>query len=231
MSNELPRPDSSRKTPLDPVPSLWDSPAPGKAPSHRDEEATPLGSAEDGEFIALLRRAASGDAAAEAALYDLVHGDLKRQAQALMRRQARNHTLQATALLHEAWLKIGRRRDVGWESRGHFFAVASRAMRCVLMDHARHKKRVKHGGGRERVPLDDLLLPYENRAGDLLALDEALEVLAREDERVARIVDLKFFGGFTTEEIADALEVAPRTVERDWDFARAWLRRAMKAEP
>lgn len=181
------------------------------------------------DITGLLQRAASGDAAAETSLFALLYDDLKRQAEALMRRQPRGHTLQATGLLHEAWLRVARRADVDWKSRGHFFGFAARAMRSVLVDHARAKGRGKRGAGRARVPLDALLLPYEDRAGDLLALDEALKRLALRDADGAAVVEMRFFGGFTAPETAQALGFSLRKVERDWEHARTWLRRELEA--
>src|SRR5262249_4603176 len=141
----------------------------------------------------------------------------------LMRRQPANHTLQATALLHEAYLKVARRRDVAWAGRGHFLAVAAHAMRCVLIDHARGKARGKRKRGGVRVPIEALLLPHEDRAPELLALDEALTRLEKIDPRAARVVELRYFGGLTAAQAAELLGVASRTVEREWEHARAWL--------
>jgi RNA polymerase sigma factor (TIGR02999 family) len=174
------------------------------------------------DITILLRRAGLGDAAAEAELFRLVYDELHRQAAAWMRRQPRGHTLQATALVHETYLKVAR-RDVAWNGRGHFFAVAARAMRSILVDHARGKRRAKRGAGRTRVPLDAVLVAFEDRALDILALDEAICELAEFDPQAARVVELKFFGGLTAQEVAEQIGVATRTVERDWETARAWL--------
>jgi RNA polymerase sigma factor (TIGR02999 family) len=176
----------------------------------------------------LLRRAGAGDAQAESDLFRIVYDELHRRADAWMRRQPRGHTLQATALVHEAFLKVAR-RDVAWNGRTHFFATAARAMRSILVDHARSKNRAKRGDDRKRVPLDAVLVAFEDRAHDILALDEALTELARFDAQAARIVELKFFGGLSTAEVAAKVGVSSRTVERDWETARAWL--AERLEP
>lgn len=153
---------------------------------------------------------------------DLVYAELRRLARRAMSRQAPGHTLQTTALLHEAWLrleKVGAR----WESEEHFLAVAARAMRSVLVDHARRRSADKRGGGRQRVDLDDLVDVLQQRSADLLALDEALAELARLDEELGRIVELRFFGGLKHPAIADLLGVSLRRVERGWSTARSWL--------
>jgi RNA polymerase sigma factor (TIGR02999 family) len=175
----------------------------------------------------LLRRMAEGDAGAEADLLGHVYEDLRRVARGCMRGQPRGHTLQATALVHEAWLRLARARGFPWKDREHFLSVAARAMRQVLVDHARGKGRRKRGGGRRRHPLDAIVVTYEERAIDLLALDEALGRLGGVDPQAARIVERRFFGGMSVEEVARSLGVSVRTAERDWEHARAWLHRAL----
>lgn len=216
-----------REFTLDSTPLLWEKSNWESEAWSRGEEGPSMPVPAEADITGLLQRAASGDAAAETSLFEFLYEDLKRQARALMRKQRRDHTLQATGLLHEAWMRVARRADVDWKSRGHFFGFASRAMRSVLVDHARSKKRGKRGGGRVRVPLDDLLLPYEDRAGDLLALDEALSRLAALDAEEAAVVEMRFFGGFTAPETAHALGFSLRKVERLWEHARAWLRREL----
>jgi len=182
----------------------------------------------DADITKLLRLAAGGDEAAEESLVAYLYDELKRQAAAMMQRQRRNHTLDATSLLHEAWLRIARGSTADWKNRGHFFAVAARAMRSVLIDHARAKGALKRGDGRARISLDALLLPHKDRVVDLLALDEALHRLSVRDVDAANVVEMRFFGGFTSEEAAEALGVSARKVERDWQFARTWLRRELE---
>jgi RNA polymerase sigma factor (TIGR02999 family) len=161
------------------------------------------------------------------ALLKLVYDDLRARADALMRHERGDHTLQATALVHEAWLRLVDRGSVGWEDKTHFFAVAARALRRVLVDHARTRRRDKRGGGAPRLPFNDEMLAAYEDAVDLVAMDDALAKLHNEDEEAARIVELRFFGGLGHDEIATVLDVSTRTVERRWRFARAWLFRAL----
>lgn len=178
-----------------------------------------------GEVTQLLRHAQGGSREAEARLYELLRNELRRLADVQMRGRP-GHTLQPTALIHEAWLALFRsERD--YASREHFLAFAARAMRSVLVDHARRHGRQKRGGDRERVPLDQALEIYARTPSDLLALDDALARLAGEDERQARVVELRFFAGMTIEETARALSVSAATVERDWKLARVWLERSL----
>ena len=163
-----------------------------------------------------------GDREAEARLVPLVYEQLRRLAIRYMRGERQDHTLQPTALVHEAYLKLIEQRRVSWESRAHFYCVAARLMRRILIDHARDVKAVKRGGG-EKVPLEDCLVYSEERPGELLAIDEALSRLADLAPRQGRVVELRFFGGCSEEDIAKILEVSVRTVKRDWRVARAWL--------
>ena len=162
-------------------------------------------------------------------LLPLVYDELRRLARHYMRGERPDNTLQATAVVHEAYLKLVDRSRVDWQGRTHFLAVSARVMRRLLIDHARGRDRLKRGGGWRRVTLDEVLVPAEPGLDreELLALDAALEKLARLDERQARIVELRSFGGLETAEIAALLDVSERTVERDWHFARAWLRREL----
>jgi RNA polymerase sigma-70 factor, ECF subfamily len=188
---------------------------------------------------ALIQRAMGGDRAAEDALFRLLYPELRRRAGAMMRRQPVWHTLQATALVHEAWLRLGLGGGQGgdqggdgstggpggpeWAGRNHFVGAAASAMRQVLVDHARTRDAQKRGGGLRREPLDELLVAYEERSVAMLDLDAALERLAAKDPRAARVVELRFFGGMTMADVAATLGVPLRTVERDWRAARARL--------
>jgi len=170
----------------------------------------------------LLRRAADGEECGEE-LYALVYDHLRSMASAQMRGAQGGMTLQPTALVHEAWLRLGASSG-DWRDREHFMAVAARAMRYALVDRIRRREAQKRGGGVERVELDDAVSAFEERSIDLVGLHEALELLAARDERQARIVELRFFGGMTLEETARAVEVSVATAERSWDLARAFLR-------
>jgi RNA polymerase sigma factor (TIGR02999 family) len=177
----------------------------------------------------LLARLSHGDAAAAAELLPLMYGDLHQLARDAMRGQPPGHTLQPTALVHEAWLRLaGGAQGAEWSDRKHFVAVAARAMRAVLVDHARRKQAEKRGGGRERVPLDDVADLFEERVPDVLALDEALARLGAMDEELGRLVELRFFAGLSVEETARALDVSEPTVVRGWRVARAWLSRELE---
>jgi RNA polymerase sigma-70 factor (ECF subfamily) len=184
-----------------------------------------VSSSPETELTVLLKRMGGGDKTARDELFRLVHGDLHAQARWLMRAQPTGHTLQATALVNEAYLRLAGDRTVDWEDRRHFFGVAARAMRSVLVDHARAKARAK------RTPpdlaetrLDELCRDHEDRVVDMLELDRSLTELAGQDEQAAQVVELRFFGGLTVEETAKVLDCSGRTVEREWRFARSWLR-------
>jgi RNA polymerase sigma factor (TIGR02999 family) len=145
-----------------------------------------------------------------------------------MRRDRTDHTLQATALVHEAYLKLVEQRSANWQSRAHFFGVAAQVMRRILIDHARGHLRQKRGGEFEKVVLDEGLVSSPEQSAELLAVDEALERLAKLDERQARVVELRFFGGLSVEEAAAVLGISPKTVKRDWSMAKAWLHAELK---
>jgi RNA polymerase sigma-70 factor (ECF subfamily) len=179
--------------------------------------------APEGEITRLLARIAAGDREAEARLIPLVYDELRRLAGAYMRSERGEHTLQATALVHEAFLRLTGNLDIEWQSRAHFFAVAARTMRRILVDHARGIRSQKRQGIREKLPLESAIMFVDAQSEDLLALDLALERLAAWDPRQCRVVELKFFGGLTMEEIAAVLGVSKRTATRDFDMARAWL--------
>lgn len=182
---------------------------------------------DSGEITALLSRLRQGDREAFNELMPFVYEEMRRLAARLMRRERESHTLQATALAHEAYLRLLGTREVSWENRAHFFGVAARAMRRILVEHARGKARRKRGGGRQRVTLDEVSSPGVISPLDLLALDESLNALATLDPRKARVVELLYFGGLTRAEAAEVLGVTRKTVTRDWQFARRWLIREM----
>ena len=177
-----------------------------------------------GTITRLLNEASAGDGNSSAELLPLVYRQLRSLAVRKINAERSGHTLQATALVHEAYLRLV---DVNklqrWEGRWHFFAAAAEAMRRILVDKARQKGRLRRGGDRQRVDLDDLHVTVEEPADDLLALDEALDLLAQEHPHHARLVTLRYFAGLSTEEAAEALGISVRTAGRDWAYARAWL--------
>jgi RNA polymerase sigma factor (TIGR02999 family) len=177
----------------------------------------------------LLGQWSDGDAAARDRLLPLVYDELRGLAHRHLRDERHAETLNTTALVHEAYLKLVRLDRATFKGRAYFFAVASRAMRQILVDHARGRRRVRRGGGAAPVTLEDALVAAEERGGDLLALDEALTRLAALDARAAQVVEYRFFGGLTAEEIAEVLGVPVATVRREWALARTWLHRAMRA--
>lgn len=185
-------------------------------------------SLEQHEVAALIDAVARGKAGAEAALLEAVYKDLRAIAGSMFGDQPQNHTLEPTALVHEAYLKLMTGRQVCWEGRTHFIAIAAKAMRQILVDHARAKRAQKRGGGSDRVTLTGLALDGSGEQFDALDLDESLRRLGEEDKRQARIVELRFFAGMKPAEIALVLGVSERTVELDWRLARAWLRRDLK---
>lgn len=174
----------------------------------------------------LLRRMAQGDESAPAELLPHLYEQLRGIAELLMAQQSPSHTLQPTALVHEAWMRMS---GGDYEGREHFAAVAARAMRSVLVDHARRKRAEKRGGAALRVPADLLLERIEEEGADVLALEDALERLGARDPELLRIVELRFFGGLEVSETAHALGVSESTVEREWRAARAWLYRRLSA--
>lgn len=182
------------------------------------------------EVTSILREWSEGDSNAPARLLPLVYDELRRLARQRMSGESAGNTLQPTALVHEAYLRLVDQTRVSWQSRAHFYGVAASMMRRVLIDHARTKATEKRGGTAVRLSLEDVQAPLEQRASDLVALDEALRRLAEIDDRKARIVELRFFGGLTEEEIAAILEVSRRTVLREWKTARLWLYRELNQE-
>ena len=176
----------------------------------------------------LLRQWSDGNRAALEELLPLVYDELHRQAARYLRRERVGHTLQTTALIHEAYLRLIDQRDVRWQSRTHFYAIASQMMRRVLIDYARAKHREKRGGDNARVPLDTVApVANDEDSVDLIALDQALQRLAELDEQQARVVELRYFGGLSLEETAEVLHISRATTARDWDVAKAWLRREL----
>lgn len=178
-------------------------------------------------LTALLSRAANGEQGAEDQLWERVYPDLKRLAHRELRRGRPGDTLQTTALVHEAYLELIDQSEAGWNDRVHFFATAAKIMRHVLINHARRRKRLKRGGGQPDLPLDKQEIAANERAESILALDEALSQLKTLDDRMASVVECRFFGGMTAEETAHALDVSERTIRRDWRRARAWLSAAL----
>jgi RNA polymerase sigma factor (TIGR02999 family) len=172
-----------------------------------------------------------GDDSAGERLVPLVYADLRRRAAAALRPERAGHTLTPTALVHEAYLRLVDQRLPRFESRKHFFGVAARVMRQVLVDHARARKAAKRNAGREPLPLDEGIPMSDEKAGDVLALDDALRSLASFDPDKARLVELRYFAGLTIEETADMLGTSPATVKREWALARAWLHREISGRP
>jgi RNA polymerase sigma factor (TIGR02999 family) len=180
------------------------------------------------DITQMLREWSDGKPEALENLLPLVHNELHRQAASFLRKERPGHTLQTTALINEAYLKLIERRDVNWQSRAHFFAVAAQAMRRILVDYAKAKHREKRGGDRIRLSLEGVTLVAAKEKGiDLIALDEALDKLAERDKEQARVVELRYFSGLSLEETAEVLRVSRATVARDWEAARAWLHREL----
>ncbi len=171
----------------------------------------------------LLDRASKGEGDAAEEILPLVYAELRELARARMQALSPGETLQPTALVHEAWMRISGKQSEGWDGRRHFFFAAARAMRDILVEGARRKGALKRGGDRIRIELEDLGLSIQARGDDLLALDEALQKLEADDPEGHRIVTLRYYGGLTVPEIAELLDVTTRTIERRWRFLRAWL--------
>jgi RNA polymerase sigma factor (TIGR02999 family) len=178
------------------------------------------------EVTRLLVGWGNGDQAALDELIPLVYDELRRLAGRYMRRESQGHTLQTSALVNEAYLRLIDQKSVRWQNRAHFFGVAAQLMRRILVDHARSRSRAKRGGGAQMVSLAGQAA-ISKEVTEVIALDEALKNLAEMDPRKSQIVEMKFFGGLTTEEVAEVLKVTPRTVEREWRKAKAWLNRAI----
>ncbi|MEK7832112.1 MAG: sigma-70 family RNA polymerase sigma factor [Acidobacteriota bacterium] len=179
------------------------------------------------EVTQLLQAWNKGDEAALAQLIPLVESELHRLAQAYMQRESSDNTLQPTALINEAWLRLIDWKNVEWQNRAHFFGVSAQIMRRVLVDHARRRKALKQGGEAMMVSLTQAGAVANEQTADVIALNEALNTLATFDERKSRIVELRFFGGLTEEEAAEVLKISLRTLQREWNLARAWLFRTL----
>jgi RNA polymerase sigma factor (TIGR02999 family) len=180
------------------------------------------------EVTLLLQQWRNGSAAALQRLAPLVYRELQRLAHRHIAREKPGHTLQTTALVNEAWLRLVDLKQVKWQDRAHFFAISATMMRRILVEFARSRRSLKRGGDFRRVELDAAVLPPGARHADLIALDDALNGLAKLDPRQARVVELRFFGGLTLEETAEAVGVSANTVMRDWDMARVWLLHELK---
>jgi RNA polymerase sigma factor (TIGR02999 family) len=176
------------------------------------------------DITQLLSRAHAGDPRAAEELLPLVYGELRKLAHARMRQERPGQTLQATGLVHEAYLRLIGDEDVGWDSRGHFFAAAAEAMRRILIERARRKARQRHGGELRRTTFDAGVASFDDADEGLLDLDRALTALQDRDEQMATIVKLRYFAGLGIDEVAAALDISPRTVNRNWLAARTWLR-------
>ena len=183
-----------------------------------------------GAVTELLRAWSEGDDGALDRLVPLVEAELRRLARGYLGRERRGHTLQITALVNEAFLRLTDARHVRWQDRAHFLGISARLMRRVLVDYARRRGFQKRGGGAQRVTFDEGLVASPEPALDIVALDRALEALAQVDVRKSRVVELRFFGGLTVEEAAEVLNVSPDTVKRDWRLAKLWLLRALEGE-
>ena len=175
------------------------------------------------DVTSLLKQFTQGDKEAAEKLIPLVYDELKRLARSYMRREAPDHTLQTTALVHEAYLKLVGQRSANWQSRSHFFGIAAQLMRRILIDHARGQLREKRGGGKAILPLKADLAFSPEQSEELMRLDEALDRLSVLDPRQGKVVELRFFGGLSVEETSGFLGVSPKTVKRDWVVAKAWL--------
>jgi RNA polymerase sigma factor (TIGR02999 family) len=182
------------------------------------------------ELTQLLIDWSNGSQDAVEQLFPLVYEELRRLAHRYMRRERPDHTLQTTAVIHEAYLRLIDQKHVQWQNRAHFFAVAAQMMRRILITHAQSYAYAKRGGGALKVSLDEAAILSPARAGELIALDEALKGLAIIDVRRSQVVELRFFGGLNNEEVAEVLKISPNTVTRDWNVAKAWLYREMNKE-
>jgi RNA polymerase sigma factor (TIGR02999 family) len=180
-----------------------------------------------GEITGLLAGWRNGDPAIMDRLLPAIRTELHRLARRHLARERRNHTMQPSSLVQEAFLRLLPGVDAGWRDRVHFFAVASQIMRHVLVDYAREKHRTKRGGGAVHIPVDAAVVLSSEQVEEIVAVDLALQRLAKSDERKSKVLEMRFFGGLSVVETAEALGVAPNTVIRDWNFARAWLRREL----
>jgi RNA polymerase sigma factor (TIGR02999 family) len=180
------------------------------------------------EVTGLLAKWSGGDKGAEEDLFRLVHQELRRIARRYVVRWRRGQTLQTTAVVNEAYVRLVAQRGSSWQDRAHFYAVSAKAMRHILIDYARSRGSAKRGGGLGPVTLDEAAVAPVEKPADLVALDDALAGLAQDYPRRSQVVELRYFGGLTNEEIAEVLKVSPATVERDWRYARAWLHQKLE---
>ena len=182
------------------------------------------------ELTQVLQAIRRGDGQASGELLPLVYNELRQLAMARMAQESAGQTLQATALVHEAWLRMVGAGDRTWQNRAHFFGAAAEAMRRILVENARRKSRLKRGGGQARVDIDEINVAAATPDEKVLLMDEALEQLQAQDPQKARIVVMKFFGGMTNQEVAENLDITERTVERQWAYAKAWLFQKIKTQ-
>ncbi len=175
----------------------------------------------------LLHELSGGDESAMARLVPLIYEELRAIAAREMRRERGEHTLQPTALVHEVFLRLVDKADLSWQNRAHFLSIAAQSMRRILVEHARHRKRLKRGGSAERVTLDDQFAAPDQDPPDLIDIDSALERLTQFDARKGRVVELRFFAGLSVEETARVLGISEATVKREWQFAKAWIQREL----
>lgn len=175
------------------------------------------------ELTQLLIDWSNGDRAALDKLMPLIDAELRRLAHRYMNRERAGHTLQTTALVNEAFLRLVNRKNLHWQNRAHFFGIAAQLMRTILVDHARSHASAKRGGGARKLELDEALVVSQQKASEVIALDDALKQLALLDPQQSRIVELRFFGGLTVEEAAEVMQLSPATIKRDWSTAKAWL--------
>ena len=178
----------------------------------------------------LLREGSKGNKEALDQLLPIVYDELRLQAARYLRREKAGHTLQTTALIHEAYIRLIDQRNVDWQNRAQFFGIAAQLMRRILVDHARTRKRAKRGGSNVRVSLDKAMVVAKDPDLDLVELDQALDRLAEIDPQQSRIVELRFFSGLSVEETAEVLRISPATVKRDWSMAKAWLHREISRD-
>lgn len=181
------------------------------------------------QITLLLVDWSNGDELALEELMPLVYDELRRMAKRYMRRQPTGHTFQTTELIHEAYLKLAKHDGQNWKNRAHFFGVAAKAMRHILVDYARSKQSGKRGGSAQKITLEENLIVSAQRPEEIVRLDDALKQLALLDERKSRVVEMKFFAGLNIEEIAEVLKISPETVKRDWRFSRNWLLRELSS--
>lgn len=175
----------------------------------------------------LLAKWGQGDREALDVLTPLVYNELRKLAKSYLRREKAGHTLEGTALVHEAYLRLIDQREVAWKNRNHFFALAAELIRRILVDHARARIAAKRGGNSVKLSLDDVITPADEKDAELIALNDALDALARTDAQQSRIVELRYFAGLTIEETADVLQISTATVKRDWAMAKSFLKREM----